>query len=156
MGLSLSAGLNIPNLAEESISNFSASSGKFEAAVMSFATDSVIFFSRWLAKIQASLQISSKFSSSSGLQLGSSPNDGPLLTLSFVWVSTPREMHLSLCVTGPRKTSSSTSPSPLELKKKIFQKASWMDLNFFKRYDIPRDSRVLCQDWSKSQNRYLD
>lgn len=141
IGLSESAGLNMPSLADVSTSNFSTSSGTLEAAVRSFPTGSERVLSRWLTKTWASLQISSKFSSSSGLQLGSSPKDGPLLKLSFVWVSTPWETHLSLCVTEPKKTSSSTS-SPSELKQQQkFQKAPWM----YARDNISRDSRVLFQ-----------
>lgn len=50
MGLSTSADLNMLSLAMESISKFSASSDKLEAAVGSLATGSERVLSRWLAK----------------------------------------------------------------------------------------------------------
>lgn len=69
---------------------------------------SICWASRW-----ASFEISMKLFSASGLQLGSSPSECPLLVSFCVCVSIPTEMHFSLCLTGPRKTSSSSSSSPL-------------------------------------------
>lgn len=98
IGLSASAGLlNMFSFSDESTSNFSVCSCSFEAADgPSFLEGFVTVLSRWLTKRCASLQISSKFSSSKGLQLGSSPRDGSLLTLSFTWTSMPWEIHFSL------------------------------------------------------------